>query len=78
MKTAISIPDPLFQDAEQLAKRLRVSRSELYTRALAEFIEAHKDDEVMARLNALYATEDSSLDVTLTQLQLAALPKKAW
>jgi mRNA-degrading endonuclease toxin of MazEF toxin-antitoxin module len=33
VKTAISIPDPLFDAAERLAKRLRIARSQLYCRA---------------------------------------------
>ena len=38
MKTAVSIPDPIFERADAHAKRLRVSRSELYARALEAFI----------------------------------------
>jgi metal-responsive CopG/Arc/MetJ family transcriptional regulator len=39
MKTAISIPDLLFDEAEKLAQRLGMSRSELYAKALAAYIE---------------------------------------
>jgi metal-responsive CopG/Arc/MetJ family transcriptional regulator len=46
MKTAISLPDELFDTAERLAKRLRVGRSELYARALREFLARHSPDEV--------------------------------
>lgn len=38
MKTAVSIPDPIFERADAHAKRLRVSRSELYARALEAFL----------------------------------------
>ena len=41
MKTAISLPDKTFQEAEKLAKRLRISRSELYARTLEHFLRAH-------------------------------------
>ena len=46
MKTAISVPDDVFESAERAAKRLKVSRSELYSRALAEFLARHSPDEV--------------------------------
>ena len=39
MKTAISIPDPLFGAAERLAKHLGISRSQLYQRALQAFLQ---------------------------------------
>ena len=51
MKTAVSIPDDVFADAERLAKRLRTSRSKLYARALAEYISRHSGDQVTSRLN---------------------------
>lgn len=46
MKTAVSIPDDVFADAERLAERLSMSRSKLYARALAEFVARHDDDQV--------------------------------
>ena len=51
MKTAISIPDELFAEADALARRLKKSRSELYSRALAEFLARHSPDEVTEALN---------------------------
>jgi hypothetical protein len=44
MKTAISIPDPVFQKAEQLARRRKQSRSQLYSQALAEYMSRHEPD----------------------------------
>ena len=41
-KTAISIPKSLFNAAEKFAKELDISRSELYTKAIKEFLEAHQ------------------------------------
>ena len=78
MKTAISISDPLFTLAEQLAKRLKISRSELYARAIAEFIKVHQDELITERLNEIYAREDSSADPVLWQMQVLALPKEEW
>jgi len=51
MKTAVSIPDNVFQDAERLADRLQTSRSQLYARALSEFVARHDDDRVTASIN---------------------------
>lgn len=52
MKVAVSIPDPIFDKAEGLAKRLNTSRSELYARALGMFVAAHTPDSVTAALDA--------------------------
>jgi metal-responsive CopG/Arc/MetJ family transcriptional regulator len=41
MKTAISIPDEVFEEAERLAIELQTSRSQLYSRALQEFVARH-------------------------------------
>jgi predicted transcriptional regulator len=46
MKTAVSVPDEVFGRAERLAKRLKLSRSELYSRALADYVNRHAPDEV--------------------------------
>ena len=80
MKTAISIPDPLFGAAERLAKRLGLSRSELFQRALQAFLQQHNDDGVTEALDKIYgpASGDGSLDPLLEQLQLASLPKDEW
>jgi metal-responsive CopG/Arc/MetJ family transcriptional regulator len=51
MKVAVSIPDDVFAEAEALAKRLKTSRSEIYSRALGEFIGTHAPDRVTERMN---------------------------
>ena len=78
MKTAISLPDPLFNAADALASRLGVSRSELYATALAEFVAKHTDAEVTARLNEVYAHEDSSLDPALRGAQRESIGREEW
>lgn len=50
MKTAISVPDKVFDDAERLADRLGWTRSRLYSEAVREFIERQGDDPVTAAL----------------------------
>ena len=80
MKTAVSIPDPVFQSAEKLAARLGVSRSQLYARALASLVEQHSEDVVTSKLNEVYGPEgsDSSLDKTLAFLQSRSIPREKW
>ena len=73
MKTAVSIPDPVFRAADQLARRMHVSRSEVYARALVRMLEQEDDASITARLNELYAVEDSSMDPVLEELQRQAL-----
>lgn len=76
MKIAISIPDTLFEAAEQLAQQMGLSRSELYATALAAYIEAHRDECITEQLNRLYEDEDPSLDDVIQRLQLLPLPQE--
>jgi hypothetical protein len=71
MKTAISVPDRVFRSAEQLASRLGVSGSELYSKALAALVDKHQDALITSRLNEIYGPgrEDASLDAELGLLQ---------
>jgi len=78
MKTAISIPDEVFDRAEATARKLHVSRSELYSRAVAAFIEQYEQKSVTATLNEVYAQEDSALEPSLTRLQGRSVEPDAW
>ncbi|HEX5010879.1 MAG TPA: ribbon-helix-helix protein, CopG family [Planctomycetota bacterium] len=80
MKTAISLPDPLFKAADRLARRLGISRSELFQRALSMLIEKHEGADVTAALNAVYRRPDvpRGIDPLLLEMQLASLPKEDW
>ena len=51
MKVAVSIPDDVFAEGESLAKRLKASRSEIYSRALGEFIGHHAPERVTDLMN---------------------------
>jgi metal-responsive CopG/Arc/MetJ family transcriptional regulator len=55
MKIAISVPDDIFNEAETLARRLKTSRSELYSRALTEFVGHHAPERVTERMNQVVA-----------------------
>ncbi len=78
MKTAISIPDDLFESADALAERLGVSRSQLYATALAEYVAKNQARKLTDRLNAVYATEPGTLDSTVQELQARSLPREPW
>ena len=54
MKTAISLPDSLFRQADQMAAELSISRSRLVAMALEEFIRRHRQQKVTERLDAVY------------------------
>lgn len=62
MKTAVSLPDGLFKEAERLARRQRKSRSRLYSDAIAEYVARHDPDWVTAKLNEVAESVDTSLD----------------
>ncbi|MCC7291725.1 MAG: ribbon-helix-helix protein, CopG family [Phycisphaerales bacterium] len=51
MKTAVSIPDDVYREAERLARRLQTTRSDVYRRALAEFVARHSPDRVTEALD---------------------------
>ncbi len=78
MKTAISIPDTLFREAETLAKKRGMSRSELYATAIAEFVKDERYLGVRERLDAVYGTgpKDSELDAELAAMQARSLPRE--
>ena len=78
MKTAISIPEPVFRSAEVLARRLRMSRSQLYAKAVAEFVARHRRSELTKQLNEVYSDIDNSLDAGTLELQLRSLPDEEW
>ncbi len=78
MKTAVSIPDVLFDAADEVADRLGMSRSQLYAKALAEYVSKHRDDDVTAALNRVYAQQPSELDPVLAAMQFTSLPSEDW
>jgi predicted transcriptional regulator len=80
MKTAISIPDPLFREVERLARRLGLSRSETFQRAVAAFVQTHRAACITDTLDQVYSENDdqSRLDPILHRMQVASLPEGDW
>ena len=80
MKTAISIPDDLFRAAEAAAKRLGISRSRLYSKAVEFYLERHGSKGVTEILNEVYSglDPDSALDPILAKMQSASIGEEDW
>jgi hypothetical protein len=62
METAISIPDDVFEEAERLAADLRISRSQLYSRALKEFVTRHAPDRLTEAMSHVINDGGSDVD----------------
>lgn len=77
MKVAISIPDSVFAEAEEVSKRLGLSRSQLYSRAVEALLKSHRGEGLKAALEAVYGSQPSELDPVLEELQAEAL-REAW
>ena len=78
MKTAISLPDDLFESADAYATRASLSRSELYARALREYLERHDEDWVTEQLDAVCAEVDTRLEPELAQAARRVLERDEW
>ncbi|EIE03482.1 MULTISPECIES: CopG family transcriptional regulator [Leptospira] len=75
MKTAVSIPDDLFKTAEKTAKRLGIPRSQLFAKALEEFIQLHSKESVTERLNKIYTNRKDSSKDSINNLSVESLRK---
>lgn len=84
MKIETSMMDDDFREAEKLAKRLSISNSELFRRALLAFIQSKSQPEsqesgtVREKLDAVYSQEVSEVDEVLLRIQFASLPREDW
>jgi metal-responsive CopG/Arc/MetJ family transcriptional regulator len=80
MKTAVSVPNDVFQQVERLAKRAGRSRSEVYSAALREYVARHAPDEVTETLNHTMDQlgDDASLDPFVRQGSRRTLDAAEW
>ena len=78
MKTAVSIPDEVFEKVERLAKRARRSRSEVYGAALREYVARHAPDEVTDALNRICADANDEPDAFVSAVSLRVLERTEW
>ena len=78
VKTAISLPDPLFRRAEEAARKLGIARSQLYALALVKYLDAHSAEQVTSALDQVYADADSSLDLPAAAAQAQTIDMDEW
>lgn len=78
MKTAISIPDAVFDSAEKLADRMKKSRSQVYTEAVKEYVARHDSDTVTEQINAVCDEVDTRPDPLLTEAARRILSRTEW
>lgn len=78
MKTAISVPNDVFELSEKLAKKLKVSRSKIFAMGVKKLGEELEKDEVTARLNEFYGKEKAEIDPVIMKMAALSLPKEEW
>ena len=72
------MPDELFRQAETAAGRLGVSRSELYAKAIAQYLQQLHDNSVTERLNEVYTDRVARVDPRLHGAQIDSLEVENW
>jgi len=78
MKTAVSIPDEVFNRAERLARRTKRSRSRLFSDALKEYLERHTPDEITEAMNKVCAELGETRDGFLASAARRTLKRSEW
>ncbi len=78
MKTAISLPDEVFEQAERLAQRMKKSRSEIYREALAEYVARHEPDAVTEALDRVAKGIDTRPDALSSAAARRILEPTEW
>lgn len=78
MKTAVSIPDDVFEEAERLAIELQTSRSQLYSRALKEFVARHAPDRLTEAMNRVVDAVGSEVDEFSRRASRGVLEQVEW
>ncbi|OFW07017.1 MAG: hypothetical protein A3I61_03260 [Acidobacteria bacterium RIFCSPLOWO2_02_FULL_68_18] len=78
MKTAVSIPDEVFEKVERLAKRARRSRSEVFSAALREYVARHTPDEVTEAMDRVCAAVNDERDDFVTAAGRRVLERVEW
>ena len=78
MKTAVSIPDEVFEKAERLARRARRSRSEVFSAALREYVARHAPDEVTEAMNRVWDEVHGEHDDFVAAAARQTLERSEW
>ena len=78
MKTAISIPDKVFAEAERLSRRLKKSRSQMYTEAVTEYIACHDPEAMTEAMNRVCEAVDTYPDPAISAAARRTLEGVEW
>ncbi len=78
MKTAVSLPDPLFQEAENLARTLRKSRSQLYREAIEEYLARHDPERITEQIDRLCVDAGDPSDPFVSAATARTLHDSEW
>jgi len=78
MKTAVSIPDEVFEKVERLARREKRSRSTVFSAALAEYVARHAPDEVTEAMNRVCADVGGERDAFVAAAGRRVLENSEW
>lgn len=78
MKAAISIPDDIFLEADKLARRLKRSRSDLYSQAIREYLCRHSSDQITETINHVLDEVGVAVDPFVQQSSTDLLRRVKW
>ncbi|PYO51555.1 MAG: hypothetical protein DMD83_27435 [Candidatus Rokuibacteriota bacterium] len=78
MKIAVSVPDDVFEEAERLARRMKRSRSEVYSRALAEYVARHAPDRVTEAMDRALVEISEPADEFVRAASRRILKRSDW
>lgn len=78
MKTAVSIPDRVFEETEQLAQRMRKSRSEIYSLALAEYVVRHAPEYLTEAFDRVCSELGETTDPFVSAAARRLLEQSQW
>lgn len=78
VKTNISLPDSIFEEAELLAAKLGLSFSEFHTKALQSYLRKYNRSSVLDQLNQVYSEQSSELEAELIKMQSMSIEREDW
>lgn len=78
MKTAISVPNDILELSERLAKKLKISRSQVFAMGVKKLGEEFDEEELTANINSVCEKVDTSVDPALFKMAMLSLPNEEW
>ena len=78
MKTAISVPNDVFEEAERLVRQTKRSRSELYTLALTEYLARHAPDRITEAMDRVVSEVGEEVDEFVAEASRRILSRVEW